>query len=41
MVEFSEDDKRNIARMLPEVTKYAVFTDDDNRTREQKRDWME
>lgn len=41
MVEFTDDDKRNIARMAPEATKYAVFTDDDGRTREQKLEWME
>lgn len=41
MVELSDDDKSNLSRMAPEATKYAVFTDDDPRTREQKLEWME
>jgi hypothetical protein len=41
MVELSEDDKWNIAHMAPEATKYATFTDDDKRSKDEKLAWME
>jgi hypothetical protein len=39
-IELSECDRRNIAAMSPTATKYAVFTDDDPRSPEQKLEWM-
>lgn len=41
MIELTEQDKRNIRNMHPEATKYAIFSDLDEKTKEQKMDWME
>ena len=40
-VELTEADRRNIAAMAPDATKYAVFSDDDPRSSAEKFDWME
>ncbi|BCH33224.1 hypothetical protein MesoLjLc_51540 [Mesorhizobium sp. L-8-10] len=41
MIEFSDGDKRNIAQMLPEATRYACFADDDPLvSNEEKLKWM-
>ena len=39
-VELSEQDKINIANMDPEATKYAVFPEVDETTKEWKLEWM-
>ncbi|WP_202306484.1 hypothetical protein [Mesorhizobium sp. L-8-10] len=41
MVELTDGDKRNIANMHPEATRYAVFEDDDGWSNEQKFAWMD
>lgn len=40
-VELSSADRRNIANMLPEATRYAVFSDSDRRSPEEKLAWMD
>lgn len=40
-VELTEADRRNIAAMAPNATKYAVFSEDDARTSAEKLEWME
>lgn len=40
-VELTDADRRNIAAMVPHATKYAVFSDDDERSSDEKREWME
>lgn len=41
MVELTKNDKHNIERMLPWATKYALFDDAEEMTRQQMLDWME
>lgn len=41
MIELTAADRANIANMVPDATKYAVFHDADERSVEQKRAWME
>lgn len=41
MVELKPGDRQNIANMLPEATKYAVFDDSEPLTREQMLKWVE
>lgn len=41
MIEMNDQDKRNIRNMHPDATKYAIFSDLDERTREEKMKWME
>lgn len=41
MVELTPQDKVNIANMHPDDTKYALFDDNDQTTKEQKLAWME
>lgn len=41
MVELTEGDKRNIANMHPEATRYACFDDTDPRTPGEKLAWMD
>lgn len=36
MVELTAADRANIADMAPEATRYALFADDENMTREQR-----
>jgi hypothetical protein len=40
MVVLAEQDKRNIANMLPDATRYAEFSDALGWTDEQKFQWM-
>lgn len=40
MVELMPKDRENIKNMAPGFTCYAVFTDDDELTNEQKLEWM-
>lgn len=40
MVELTEGDKRNIANMHPDATKYACFDDSDATTADETRAWM-
>jgi len=40
MVELTEQDKRNIANMAPEATRYACFADDDPRDEAERKEWM-
>lgn len=40
MVELSDADRRNIANMAPDATKYAVFDDADATSAEDKLAWM-
>ncbi len=39
-IELTAGDRRNIANMLPEATKYAVFADTDPREPAAKLEWM-
>lgn len=41
MVELTDGDKRNIANMHPDATRYAIFEDDDGWSNEQKFAWMD
>lgn len=41
MVELTETDKRNIANMHPDATRYAIFDDYDNTSTDDKLAWME
>lgn len=41
MVLLSEDDKRNIANMAPDATKYALFAEEALMTRDEKLAWMD
>lgn len=41
MIELTENDKRNILNMHPNATKYAIFSDQDKSSREEKQEWME
>ncbi len=41
MVILTEQDKRNIASMLPDATRYAEFSSELDWTVEQKRQWMD
>lgn len=41
MVELTDADRRNIANMAENATKYAVFDDADPRSTNQKLAWME
>jgi hypothetical protein len=40
MIELTEADKMNIAKMAPDATKYACFDDADERTIDEKLAWM-
>lgn len=40
MVVLAEQDKKNIANMHPDATRYAIFEDDDGMTVEDKHAWM-
>lgn len=41
MVELTKQDKMNIANMVPEATRYALFDDADDRTVKDKLAWMD
>lgn len=41
MVELTDGDRRNIANMHPDATRYAIFEDDDGWSNEQKFAWMD
>lgn len=41
MVELAPGDKKNIANMHPDATRYAIFDDDEDMTTEQKVAWMQ
>lgn len=41
MVELTDGDKRNIANMHPDATRYAIFDDNDDWSKEQKLAWMD
>lgn len=41
MIELAEGDKRNIANMHPDATRYAIFEDDDGWSNEEKLAWMD
>lgn len=41
MVELADQDKVNIQKMHPDATKYALFDDDDEMSRDEKLAWME
>lgn len=41
MIELKPQDKKNIENMLTEATKYAIFTDDEPMTVQEKLEWME
>ena len=41
MIELADGDRRNIAQMRPEATRYAIFDDEDGWSVEQKLVWME
>lgn len=40
MFELTDADRENIAAMPPEATRYAIFHDDDPRSRDEQFEWM-